>query len=272
MSRSLPKVLVVDDENEWLTKLSAILSRHRPCTVVGFGSYESADAYIGSDDSAELSEALIDVRLRGQIYDQGGLALLNLLKERYPELPVVVLTAYSYDYPGLRDITQRYRSVLTYDKEIFEKQPDPILSALFAELPPQIGEGGARSPLHPLPRSAASAAQPKAANSVGREIAAGALLVVFLLIAALLFFLLANAFTNYSWHLNIIFAVMMVAFIAVVLRVFTPKVVRQAVAIYREIAGMRPKMRATTTAPSNGSNGQNRRSISPGESEPPGPI
>jgi CheY-like chemotaxis protein len=243
MLRSLPKVLVVDDENEWLTKLSAILLQHKTCAVVALGTYESADAYITSEDSDGLSAALIDVRLRRQIYDQGGLTLLNLLKERYRELPVLVLTAYSYDYPGLRDITQRYPSVLTYDKEVFEKEPGPILTALFAKLPAQIGDGEARSQSRWVPRQLPeSAARSSGATSVGRDVAAGALIVVFLLLAALLFFLLADSFTGYSWHLNVIFAVMTVALIAVLLRVFKPEVVKQAVAIYREVARRKPEL------------------------------
>ena len=75
MLRSLPKVLVVDDEKEWLTKLSAILLQHKTCVVVALDTYESAEAYITSEDSAGLSAVLIDVRLRRQFYDQGGLAL-----------------------------------------------------------------------------------------------------------------------------------------------------------------------------------------------------
>jgi hypothetical protein len=187
---------------------------------------------------SRFSVALIDVRLRKQIYDQGGLALLSLLKDRNRQLPVLVLTAYSYDYPGLREVTERYPFVYTYDKEVFEKQPGKILDVLFAELPPQIGDHGSSQKIPvatlPVPGSLGGA------NRTGlpwREVAAGALFVTLVLAAALLFFLLSRRFADFARQLDILFAVMIVAMIAVLLRIFKPALVRRAVAIFKELLG-----------------------------------
>ena len=115
------------------------------------------------------------------------------------------------------------------------------------------------------------AARSSDATSVGREVAAGALIVVFLLLAALLFFLLADYFTGYSWHLNVIFAVMTIALIAVLLRVFKPEVVKQAVAIYREVARSKPELqRHPSNHPEGGGedgDNQDGRAIAPIEKQ-----
>lgn len=231
------RVLVIDDEEEWRLKLASIVETHTDCQPVLVRSYSAADRLVTSEDMTTFSAAIIDVRLRKQIYDQGGLTILGLLKQRNEQIPALVLTAYSYDYPGLREIAKRYPFVLAYDKEVFEKQPQPILNALLAELPPQIGDvpdrGASRSAAALLTQIDSS----DPGQGVFREVAAGALVVVFVLAAALLFFMLSSRFTSFSWHLNVVFAVLVVALICVLLRIFKPQIVRQAVSIYKDLAG-----------------------------------
>ena len=253
--QSTPVVLIVDDEKEWLTKLSSVVSGHTHCEIVQLDSYEEADKYVTSHDVTELTAAVIDVRLRKQIYDQGGLTVLSLLKDRNRELPTLVLTAYSYDYPGLRDIVQRYPAVYAYDKEVFEEQSQPILDALFADLPPQIGDS--RTPPKNTTTSGRtnSGVPPDDGTSVWREIGTGGLVIGLILAATSLFFILSNRFTGFSWQLNVVFAVVIVSLIAVLLRIFKPDIVTQAVSIYKDLVA------------SNGvkQTGQSREHISGGE-------
>jgi len=247
-----PKILIVDDEQEWLSQLDTAFHTHISCETVLLDSYDAADQFITTHDLAEYSAAVVDVRLRKPIYDQGGLAILNLLKERNRYMPTLVLTAYSYDYPGLHDVTQRYPSVFTYDKEVFQKQPQPIIDALLAKLPPQIGESGV-SRWRPTRTSTLDAeTQPYETKGAWREIVIGGLVIALILLAALLFLALSSRFTGFSWQLNIVFAVVMVALLSVILRIFRPQIVSQALSIYRELlrghGGVHTQPHAVTAA------------------------
>jgi CheY-like chemotaxis protein len=235
-----PRIIIVDDEEEWRSKLSKIVADHVPCEILTFASFESADRYITINDMTTISAALLDIRLRKQIFDQGGLALLSLIKERNEAMPVLVLTAYSYDYPGLREITKRFPSVLTYDKEVFEDQPKPILDSLLAILPPQIGDGVMKKKrLDATSAPDVDTLPPKQTRVAFGEIIAGALVVGFVLGAALLFFLLSSRFTEFSRQLNVVFSVLMVALIAVLIRVFKPAVITQSVSVYKDLLAHR---------------------------------
>jgi two-component system, NtrC family, response regulator AtoC len=83
---SKPSVLVVDDDAAVSRVLAALL---------GQGGFEaslasSAEAALAALDAAPVDLVLSDVRMPGR----SGLELLKLLKERQPELPVVLITAH----------------------------------------------------------------------------------------------------------------------------------------------------------------------------------
>lgn len=134
------RVLLIEDESYWRLQLATALRAYRLCRVSLLSSFSEAEEFIASNDLRKFHAVIIDVRLRAQIYDQGGLALLDGIKRQYPEMPILVLTAYSYDYPGLRETTNRYSRVLTYDKELFLQHTNTILDLLFFKAPSQIGD------------------------------------------------------------------------------------------------------------------------------------
>lgn len=234
--KSKIKILIVDDEAPWLLRLSSVVSNYVSCETVLLDSYEAADRYVTSGDLTTFSAAIIDIRLRKQIYDQGGLTILDLIKDRHKGLPVLLLTAYSYDYPGLRETAQRYQGVLTYDKDTFGNHPESILTALLTKLPPQIGDHKMQQQPHASARSVHNTGTTE--PNVWREVLAGGLIVGFVLSTALFFFMLANRFASFSWQLDVLFAVLMVVLLAVLLRLFKPSVVHEAVKIYKDLFSM----------------------------------
>lgn len=226
-------VMVVDDDQLWLSRLREILSPS--CDVLSFDSFETAERFIGSADVTKVSAAVVDVRLRKQIYDQGGLAILHLLKASNNNLPILVLTSYSSDYPGIRNISQRYPYVLTYEKVVFDQDPQQIISALLAQLPPQIGDLPTR--ISPADFTKKESVEVQNENRTGslREIAPGILVIALLFAATLGFFKIARTYTEFPWELDVVFAIAMIAVVCVVLRMFTPHIVYQALSIYKDL-------------------------------------
>jgi CheY-like chemotaxis protein len=121
---------LVENEPEWEARLAAVL-RDRgfdPATILR--TFTEAEREVQRLDLLPFAFAVVDVRLRRQLFDQGGLALLDQLKSRRPALPVLVLSAYFDDYPGLRKVTARYQRVVLAEKEAFVANPGPTLDAL----------------------------------------------------------------------------------------------------------------------------------------------
>jgi len=123
-------VLLVENEPEWEARLSGVLRAHGFEAAVVLQSFTEAERELQRLDLLPFAFAVVDVRMRRQLFDQGGLALLDLLKSRRPALPVLVLSAYFDDYPGLQRVTGRYRRVVLAEKEAFVTAPGPTLDAL----------------------------------------------------------------------------------------------------------------------------------------------
>lgn len=145
------RILLIEDEASWRLSLSAALRTYHQCRLSLLSSFSDAEEFLSSNDLGKFDAIIIDVRLREQIYDQGGLALLDGIKRQYPNIPILVLTAYSYDYPGLRETTNRYNRVLTYDKNSFLEHTAKILDLLLFEAPAQIGDHQLSAHLLPQP-------------------------------------------------------------------------------------------------------------------------
>ena len=133
-------VLIIENEEHWIEKLSDVFKKFNSSEVFILKTFNEAEDFLISKDLRKYDAIVIDVKMREQIYDQGGLALFDIVKQNFPDIPILILTAYSYDYPGLRKITDRYKRVLLYDKDVFVNNSDKILEALFGNLPPQIGD------------------------------------------------------------------------------------------------------------------------------------
>ncbi len=86
----MTKLLIVDDVHEYLDSLSRALTGEYE--VVTAASLEEAKKKV--DDSIKL--ALVDVRLSEQdMTNRDGVQLLRWLRENYPKIPVVMMSAYS---------------------------------------------------------------------------------------------------------------------------------------------------------------------------------
>src|SRR5215208_6623931 len=80
-------ILIIDDDRDMCLLLKRFLTRH---------GYEVLEAYNGKKalellDSTEPSLVMCDFRLE----DMEGNVLLGKIKERYPHLPVIIITGYS---------------------------------------------------------------------------------------------------------------------------------------------------------------------------------
>ncbi len=114
-----PSVFLVENELEWENRLTSSLSASGIDSVTTIQSFNEAEKIFRKIDLIPISFAIIDVRLRRQLFDQSGLALLDIIKSRRPNLPVLMLSAYSDDYPGIESVVKRYKRVAVLDKEEF---------------------------------------------------------------------------------------------------------------------------------------------------------
>lgn len=83
----MQKILIIDDDRDMCLLLKRFLTRH---------SYEVLEAYTGKKalemlEETEPSLVMCDFRLE----DMEGNVLLGKIKERYPYLPVIIITGYS---------------------------------------------------------------------------------------------------------------------------------------------------------------------------------
>ena len=83
----MQKILIIDDDRDMCLLLKRFLTRH---------NYEVLEAYNGKKalellESVEPSLVMCDFRLE----DMEGNVLLGKIKERYPHLPVIIITGYS---------------------------------------------------------------------------------------------------------------------------------------------------------------------------------
>lgn len=230
------EILVIEDEKNWQDKLSNTLKEHCACNIKLIDTFREADIFVQSNDLSDFKAVLIDVRLRKQIYDQSGLTILDLIKEKNATIPILVLTAYSYDYPSIRKITERYSSILTYDKNIFISQPQAILDSLFADLPPQIGDITKSSHFKRTLEGIVSRGHvPEDQINPIRVTILGFVMVAFILLTTISFLLIFKSFPNNSWQLNIVFSVLIIVLLSVLIKIFNFKVVNQAFGILKEL-------------------------------------
>src|SRR5437016_6302953 len=90
MKAQKEKILIVDDNTEVLEALDSSLSRE--FTVVCASSFEEAQSKV--DQGLRL--ILLDVRLsETDATNKDGLALLELFVRDHPDVPVVMMTAFS---------------------------------------------------------------------------------------------------------------------------------------------------------------------------------
>ncbi len=84
------KILIVDDVREYLDALSRAL--HGDYKIAKASNLEEAKA--NTNDTVEL--ALVDVRLSEEdTANRDGVTFLMWLKENYPKIPVIMMSAYS---------------------------------------------------------------------------------------------------------------------------------------------------------------------------------
>ena len=89
------RVLLVDDETMLLDSLEVILSLH-DMGIVG-KAHDGAEALSLLKDTA-CDIALVDLNMKGM----GGIELIGILKQRYPEIKILVLTTF-YDDKNITD-------------------------------------------------------------------------------------------------------------------------------------------------------------------------
>ena len=134
-------VLLIDNEPMWLRRLEAALTAAGFGEVVAIDSFSDAEKALTRLDLMRFDFAVLDIRMRKHLFDQGGLYLLDLLKARRPPIPVLMLSAFFDDYPGLAIATGRYKKVLIREKEEFLRSTIDVIRLLL--------EGGDKVPVDP---------------------------------------------------------------------------------------------------------------------------
>jgi len=118
------KILIVDDVEEYLNSLKRALS----------GKYEVILAFSLSEAKAKLNKAislaLLDIRLSEEdMSNRDGIILLGWIKEKFPDIPVIMMSAYR-DFDSAVDSINLGASAYLKKpirlKELFEHITDEI--------------------------------------------------------------------------------------------------------------------------------------------------
>ena len=222
----LGKILLIENEIAWIERLQSALFSTGFDDVVTLESYTRAERELPKLNLKDFVLVLIDVRMRRPVFDQGGLALLDLLKSKAPNLPVIMLTAYAHDYPGLHKTTSRYKRVLAYDKEVFLESQSTIMRALLQPLPPQVGEAYDNDSVT-LPQRVASAKTGLFTRL--SYVFVGFCCILLVLGSGLATFTLLDRFNQFSKQGNVIFGIVAVCLMAVLIGTFGKETIQLAI-------------------------------------------
>ena len=147
-------ILIIDDDRDMCLLLKRFLTRH---------NYEVLEAYNGKKaleilESTEPSLVMCDFRLE----DMEGNVLLGKIKERYPHLPVIIITGYSDIKIAVEVMKMGAYDYIT--KPLF---PDEILVTIKKAL--EDAEKGESSPAIQASSSTASVADQKPAGTAANK-------------------------------------------------------------------------------------------------------
>lgn len=91
-----PKVLIVDDDSAWLQMMKEELESHS-------GAFSLTAAYDGRQAMKALAAEPISLVVSDlRMPNMDGFELLNRIADQYPDIPVIIITA--YDRPKTRDV------------------------------------------------------------------------------------------------------------------------------------------------------------------------
>ncbi len=113
-SKRTGTVLVVDDHSNWRDLLSTLLENdgHRVVTAC---STEEAKSQLRN---GKFDVAVLDMRLVDDVFDVGGMLLLQEAKRLHPSMKAIILT-------GFPDVEQRAKAIKFYGADgYYEKAPD----------------------------------------------------------------------------------------------------------------------------------------------------
>ena len=113
------KILVVDDHAVVRQGVKQILSEHFHCSVIG--EAQSAEEMMEKIKKAHWSIVILDLGMPGK----GGLDALKELKQSYPKIPVLVLSAYPEDQLALRTLKAGAAGYLSKDSA-----PNEVVQAI----------------------------------------------------------------------------------------------------------------------------------------------
>jgi DNA-binding NtrC family response regulator len=83
------KVILIENEQAWVERLKAALTDAGFEHIVLLENFTKAERQLPRLKLNEFALALVDVRMRRPVCDQGGLALLDLIKRDAPGLSAV---------------------------------------------------------------------------------------------------------------------------------------------------------------------------------------
>lgn len=208
------RVLIIDDEPRWQNQLSRTATRVLDCRTVIIASYEAAQRYVASRTHLPFDLALVDLRMRPEPYDQGGLALVSAIRENGDLVPVVLLTAYADDYPGLRATVTRMGQVLVYSKDEFIARPEAILSAILSQVRP------GSPPIAPSCPQGSGAPMGRRMTDSLAHLGLGTLAVLLVLAAGYAVFFLLDRFSSMPTYSSVLFGLVALALTSTLVAIY----------------------------------------------------
>lgn len=113
------RVLIIDDEDNYLTNLYKVLDRTGNYSITKAGNSIEAKRILEENEEEMFDLCISDLRMPdfdGAMSDKAGLDILKYIKEKYPYRPVIILSA-STDFKVARDSISLYGASTFCNKE-----------------------------------------------------------------------------------------------------------------------------------------------------------
>ncbi len=224
LDKNKKRILVVEDEIVWANRIKHILQNSGYSVHVA-NDYKTAIDLI---ESQPFNFATIDLNLDANTLDVSkshGLKLLDILNEstNYP-IPVMVITGFSEGFNKV-NIDKNYPNIHIMPKNHFDKDE---LKRFVTDTVESINEINKNKI-----ETKSKKQNEDNFDKLRLEFISGSVLLALILITSFLYFLLSNAFPNYSIQLNIVFSIIIITLLSILIKVFKPNTVKQAFKIFK---------------------------------------
>jgi CheY-like chemotaxis protein len=126
-------VLIVEDEELHRRRFAEVMNEYSDCKIKFLDGFEDACRFIDVECIDSFDVILIDLRLRPQAFDQSGLTILDMIRRKSMTVPIILLSQYAYDHPGVERISKRYPAVSFCEKDDFFERSKHVLHSVLSK-------------------------------------------------------------------------------------------------------------------------------------------